>query len=189
VSVIDDVAILDMFFAREENAIEQTRQKYGKRLLSTANNILHNSEDAEECVSDTLLKAWQKIPPVRPERFGAFLMKVIRNISLNKWQTNTAVKRGRGEAQLLLDELEGCVPAASDPSREYEALLVTQSINAFLGRADKISRVAFVQRYFHGESIADISARFGVSESKVKSILFRLRKKLRVYLEKEEVAI
>jgi len=186
---MEDEAILDLFFAREESAIEQTRRKYGRRLLFTANNILHNGEDAEECVSDTLLKAWQSIPPVRPERFGAFLVKIARNASLGKWQANTAAKRGGGETQLLLDELEGCIPATSDPAREYEASLVTQSINTFLGGVDKTSRAAFVQRYFHSESIVEISTRFGVSESKVKSILFRLRKKLRVHLEKEGVAI
>jgi len=177
---MDDAAILDLFFAREEIALEHTRHKYGGRLLFTANNILHNSEDAEECVSDTLLKAWQNIPPERPERFGAFLAKVARNISLNKWQANTAAKRGGGETQLLLDELEGCIPDTSNLAQEYEALLVTQSINAFLGGVDKTSRVAFVQRYFHGESIAGMMDQFGVSMIKVKSKTFRLRKKLRV---------
>ena len=180
---------MDMYFERHESAIDETRRKYGNRLFRTSKNILYSNEDAEECVNDTLLKAWGAIPPSRPTMFGAFLAKIARNISLNKWESKKAAKRGGGETELMLGELEDCVPSTESPEGEYESAQVTESINAFLKAADKTARVAFVLRYFHGESIGDISKRFNVSESKVKSILFRIRKKLRLHLEKEGIAI
>jgi len=178
-----------MFFGRQEAAIAETRRKYGKRLFRTSRNILHNNEDAEECVSDTLMKAWEVIPPTRPAMFGAFLVKITRNLSINKWEAKSAAKRGGGEINLLLDELEECLPSEGGPEQEHEAKFVTEAINTFLNGIDKTSRVAFVLRYFHGESIRAISERFQMSESKIKSMLFRTRKKLRTHLEKEGVAI
>ena len=187
---LEDIDILDMYFKRQESALDETRLKYGKRLYKTSMNILYNKEDAEECVNDTLLKAWEAIPPSRPVMFGAFLAKIARNISINKWELRGAAKRGSGETNLFLGELEECLTSLSgQPEKEYEAQLVTEAINSFLRTIKKPSRVAFVLRYFHGESISDISKRFQMSESKVKSILFRTRKKLRAYLEKEEVVI
>ena len=187
---LEDCVILDMFFARQESAINETRLKYGKRLFATARNILHSNEDAEECVSDTLLKAWEVIPPNRPNMFGAFLVKISRNLALNRWEAKSAAKRGGGETNLLLSELENRIPSSGgEPEAEYEASLVTKAINTFLGGLERQVRVAFVLRYFHGESIRDISERFKVSESKVKSILFRVRKKLGMYLKKEGITI
>ena len=187
---LEDNQILDMYFARQEAAINETRQKYGARLYKTAVNILHNNEDAEECVSDTLMKAWEAIPPSRPTMFGAFLAKITRNVSLNKWEAKGAKKRGSGEVNLLLSELEECLASINgQPEKEYEAQLVTEAINNFLGTLSMTSRVAFVLRYFHGESINAISERFHVSESKVKSMLFRTRNKLRVHLIKEGVSV
>ena len=185
---MEDNVIIEMFFDRKEDAINEARQKYGNRLFKISKNILHSTEDAEECVNDTLLKAWDVIPPNRPTMLGAFLAKIARNLSINKWEAGRAAKRGGGEANLLLGELADCVPSQDGrPETEYEASLVTQSINEFLALSDKQTRVAFVLRYFHGESIRDISERFKVSESKTKSILFRTRKKLSMYLEKEGI--
>jgi len=181
--------ILEMFFMRQESAIAETRFKYGKRLYKTAMNILSSNEDAEECVSDTLLKAWNIIPPERPEKFGAFLAKITRNLSINKWRAKNTSKRGGGEVNLILSELEDSVPSSAGPEEEYQASLVTQAINSFLNTMDQRARVAFVLRYFHGESIRSIGERFQMSESKVKSILFRARKKLGVHLEKEGVVV
>jgi len=186
---MEDNAILDMFFARQEMAIDETRSKYGKRLFRTSMNILHSNEDAEECVSDTLLKAWNVIPPTRPELLGAFLVKIARNLSINKWEAKSAAKRGGGETNLVLSELEECLPSEGGPEQEHEAASITKAINDFLEKIDKTARVAFVLRYFHGESIKTICERFQMSESKVKSILFRTRKKLRAHLEKEGIAI
>jgi len=186
---MDDHMILDLFFARQESAIAETRRKYGQRLHRAAMNILHSPEDAEECVSDTLFKAWETIPPSRPVYFGAYLAKITRNFSINRWEAKGAAKRGGGEVDLLLDELEACIAAPGSPEEAYEAAQVTEAINAFLGTVNQTARVAFVLRYFHGESIFAISQRFRASESKVKSILFRTRKKLGVYLEKEGIQL
>lgn len=187
---MDDNAILDMYFAREEAALEETRRKYGNRLFRCAMNILLNTQDAEECVSDTLFKAWKAIPPARPEKFGAFLAKIVRNLSINKLEARGAARRGGGEARLFLGEMEECLPsAAGRPEEEFEARAVTAAIDSFLHATNKTARVAFVLRYFHGESIGAIAGRFQTSESKVKSILFRTRKKLRAHLEKEGVLI
>ena len=187
---VEDSEILDMYFERNEAAIDETKKKYGRRIFKVSQNILRINEDAEECVSDTLLKAWNVIPPGRPEMFGAFLAKIARNLSLNKLEARGAAKRGGGEKNVLLSELEECLPSPNErPEDAHEAALVTASINSFLAEMPKPARVAFVLRYFHGESISAISTRFKMSESKIKSILFRTRKKLRVHLEKEGVAI
>ena len=186
---MNDQSIIDLYFQREEAAIEETRKKYGQRLYRSAMNVLRNSQDAEECVNDTLLKAWEVIPPSSPTMFGAFLAKIARNLSINKWKAKGAARRGGGETDLMLSELEDCIPASKDssfsPEEAYEASLLTQAINDFLSSVDQEVRVAFVLRYFHGESIRNICERFNMSESKVKSMLFRARKNLSVHLEKE----
>ncbi|MCL2574022.1 MAG: sigma-70 family RNA polymerase sigma factor [Defluviitaleaceae bacterium] len=187
---MEDHMILDMFFARQESAIAETRQKYGKRLFRASKNILHSNEDAEECVNDTLMKAWDAIPPNRPAILGAFLAKIARNLSINKWEAKSAAKRGGGEVNLQLTELEECIEANDGrPEKEFEAAFVSQAINTFLADIDKTARVAFVLRYFHGESVRSISEKFKMSESKIKSILFRTRKKLKTHLEKEGVMV
>ena len=188
---MEDNKILDLFFSRSELALEAARLKFGKRLFITAKNILHSNEDAEECVNDTLMKAWEFIPPNRPELPGAYLAKIVRNIAINKYNARNAAKRGGGAVTTLIGELAECVPSldSTQPERVFERGQTSTAINAFLEKADKPARVAFVLRYFHGESILDIANRFEVSESKVKSILFRLRKKLRAHLEKEGIQV
>ena len=186
---MEDHEILDLYFLRSEYAIEETKIKYGNRLQRTAMNILHNAEDAEECVNDTLFQAWEAIPPARPESLGAYLAKITRNLALNKWEANTAQKRGGGEVPLLLSELEDCVPTTDSPEETFEATLVTEAIDRYLGTLEVATRKLFVLRYFHGESIKEISSRFKISESKTKSILFRTRKKLRAFLEKEGIKV
>ena len=186
---LEDNEILDLYFNRDESAITETRGKYGLRLYKVAINILRVNEDAEECVSDTLLKTWEAIPPSRPERFGAFIAKIARNLSINKWQSKGAARRGGGEVNLLLSELEDCIPSPGGPEAEYESARTQEAINACLATMDKATRAVFVLRYFHGESIRGVCERFGMSESKAKSILFRARKKLGAYLEKEGVTL
>ena len=187
---LEDDKILDLFFERQEKALLETERKYGRRLFYTAMNILNSSTDAEECVNDTLLKAWESIPPHRPVMFGAFLAKITRNLSINKWKAKNAARRGGGEVDLLLSELEDCIPTTnSTPEKEYESQLVTKAINNCLNSMEQTARAAFVLRYFHGESIISVCKRFDMSESKVKSLLFRARKKLKAHLEKEGVAL
>jgi len=185
---VDDNEIIDLLFQRQEHALDETKRKYGQRLFRTAMNILHSHEDAEETVSDTLLKAWQTIPPTRPTMLGAFLAKISRNLAINKWKAKSAARRGGGEAPLMLSELEGCIPSnAQAPEKVYEEEQVAAAINACLGTMDQTARMAFVLRYFHGESILSICTRFNISESNAKSLLFRARKKLKSHLEKEGV--
>jgi len=188
---LEDNKIIDMFFERKEDALNETLRKYGKRLFLSAMNILNNREDAEECVNDTLLNAWETIPPNRPEMFGAFLAKISRNLSINKLKAQNAARRGGGEVEILLGELEDCLPASrlGIPEEAYESQFVTNAINDCLCSMDQTARVAFVLRYFHGESIKDICTRFNISESNAKSLLFRARKKLKKHLEKEGVAL
>jgi len=186
---LEDQEILDLYLNRNEAAITETRAKYGLRLYKIAINILHVHEDAEECVNDALLKAWEAIPPSIPEWLGAYMAKIVRNLSINKWQARGAAKRGGGETSILLGELEDCIPDKGGPEAEYESNRVQEAINAGLATMDNTARTTFILRYFHGESIKDVCQRFNMSESKVKSILFRARKKLGAYLEKEGVAI
>jgi len=189
--MLEDNEILDLFFQRREEALDESKQKYGQRLLHSAMNILGSSQDAEECVNDALLKAWEAIPPGRPAMLGAFLAKISRNLAINKYRAKGAARRGAGEIPLMLSELEDCLPTAmiGMPEHEYESGLVTQAINSCLSSMSQAARVAFVLRYFHGESISGICQRFNMSESNVKSLLFRARKKLRTHLEKEGVAV
>lgn len=189
---MEDYEILDLFFERREEALHETQLKYGQRMSRSAINILNNSQDAEECVNDALIKAWEAIPPNRPIMFGAFLSKITRNLSINKWKAKGVIRRGGGEVDLLFSELEDCIPlikSTLEPEQEYESHLVTKAINNYLGSMDQTVRVVFVLRYFHGESIRNICERFNMSESKVKSLLFRARKKLKTHLEKEGVVL
>jgi len=182
--IVDDGKIVELFFERQELAITETKIKYGNRLFRSSLNILYNTEDAEECVNDTLLKAWEAIPPNRPTKLGAFLAKIVRNLSLNKWKSRNTQRRGSGEVSFLLDELEECLPCgnSNNPEQEYESSRIVKAINACLYGMDLQMRMAFVERYFHGDSILDISLRHRISQSKVKSLLFRARKKLRTHL-------
>lgn len=186
---MDDGTILDLFFERDEAAIEEAKRKYGKRLFMTARNILRSNEDAEECVNDALLKAWGSIPPNRPQMLGAYLSKITRNRSLNRWEERNAAKRGGGEVTLLLGELEESVPSADSIEKTQNSAETTAAINTYLAKADKTARIMFVLRYFHGESIVGISTRLKMNENKIKSTLFRLRKKLRAHLEKEGITL
>ena len=192
---LEDANILEYFFERDEAAIVETRQKYGGRLYKTALNILHSKEDAEECVSDALFKTWRAIPPAKPEHLGAYVAKITRNAALHKYEHSHAAKRGGGEVSVLLSELEASVGNPPEgarnlrPEEKFEAKQVTIAINNWLATTDKVVKAVFVLRYFHGESIADIQNRYKISESKVKSILFRARKKLNLHLQKEGVLV
>ena len=186
---MDDNKILDLFFQREENAIEVAKLKYGGRLYSTAMNILNSKEDAEECVNDTLFKVWGVIPPQRPKFLGAFLAKITRNLALNKWEARGAAKRGGTEVNLMLSELGDCIPSSGGTEVDYEGGLVIEAINGYLGSMDQNARITFVRRYFYGDSISIISQNFNMTESKIKSMLFRARKKLKTHLEKEGIVL
>jgi RNA polymerase sigma-70 factor (ECF subfamily) len=184
---MDDEMILDLYWARSESAVSETAKKYGSYCTKIAANILLNSEDAEECVNDTYQKAWESIPPQRPANLRAYLGRITRNLSLNRYKEQRTQKRGGDNIALIYSELEECIPASRNVEAEFESGLVAGAINSFLKSLDRESRIVFVRRYWYADSIHAIAARFGMSESKVKSMLFRTRKKLRTHLENEGV--
>ncbi|MCL2528464.1 MAG: sigma-70 family RNA polymerase sigma factor [Defluviitaleaceae bacterium] len=154
-----------------------------------AYNILLNNHDAEECVNDTLHKAWEAIPPKQPEYLGAYLSKITRNLSLKRWRAASAAKRGGSQADLMLSELGDIIPQTQTVESNFEYTQTVQAINTCLRQMDDTNRVVFIRRYFFGDSIQDLCQQFKASESKMKSILFRARQKLRAHLENEGVTL
>ena len=142
-------------------------------------NILSSNHDAEECVNDTLHRVWEAIPPKRPAFLGAYLSKITRNLSLKRWRAAGTIKRGSGQADLMLSELEQAIPMPRTIDDEFEYNQTVSAINTYLRGMDASARIIFIRRYFFGDSITDISRQFNASESKVKSVLFRARQKLR----------
>ena len=187
--MLSDEQIVKLYCEKNESAIAESKNKYGARLFCIAKNILGSREDAEEIVSDTLLKAWIHVPGVRPASLGAFLAKIARNLSINKWKARGAKRRGSGEAALMLDELAEVVGSNFTTEQAFDSVLAVREINRALKKMDKEMRTTFVLRYFYGESVGSICERQRASESKVKSILFRARKKLRSYLAAEGVDV
>ncbi len=182
---MDDKSIIDLYLDRSENAISETSEKYGKYCFSIAFNILSDKEDSEESVNDTYLAAWNNIPPRVPSILSTFLGKITRNISLNRWKSRRAYKRGGGEVPLALDELEECVSTGESVEETFEKKELLRSVNRFLDALPDMERNLFVCRYWYLDSIHDIALRFGFTESKVTSMLHRIRGKLRKHLEKE----
>jgi RNA polymerase sigma-70 factor (ECF subfamily) len=185
---MDDERIIDLYWRRDEYAITATCDKYGAYCRSIANNILSNNEDAEECINDTWLHAWNAIPPHKPARLPLFLGKITRELSLNRYKAQFAHKRGSGAIVLALDELDEATSSKNSPVEqliEFES--VGKAISIFLRKQPDKSTDIFIRRYYHFCSIKQISSEFSISESKAKSILFRMRKKLRTYLESEDI--
>lgn len=182
---MDDAKIIDLYWQRSEAAILETETKYGHYLFSIANRILPFREDAQECVNDTYLDAWNAMPPTRPSILSAFLGKLTRRISIDRWRSLNAEKRGGSTVTLALEELEGCIPGGTDPAAEVEARELAEAINRFLDALPRTERQIFVMRYFHLAGITEIAGKFRMSSSKVKSMLHRTRKKLRSHLAKE----
>jgi RNA polymerase sigma-70 factor (ECF subfamily) len=186
---MDDDMIINLYWERSESAIKETATKYGNYCTAIAMNILHNKEDSEECINDTYLNTWNTIPPQRPNNFMAFLGRIIRNLSFNKYKERRAKKRSGDEIEILLSELENIIPSGNNVEKDYETGSIAAIIDSFLDSIDSETRIVFVRRYWYSDSVKDIVKRFGISESKVKSILLRTRNKLKKYLEKEEANI
>lgn len=184
---MDDKDIIALYLDRNENAVKETSQKYGKYCFSIAYNILQNEADANESVNDTYLNAWNSIPPHRPDVLSSFLGKITRNLSLKRWRDMRAHKRGSGEAALVYDELSECITSDTDIHAEIEAKEIAVFIDDFLKTLPDAERRVFVCRYWYFDSISSICSQFGFSESKVKSMLFRTRNKLLKNLKKEGV--
>ncbi len=173
---MDDSSIVDLFWARNSEAIEKASQKYGGYCFSIAYNILGNHEDSEECVNDTWLRAWNAIPPQKPARLPMFLAKITRNLSLDRCRSKRAERRGGGELALVLDELSECLASESDVETEYEARELEESIRRFVRALPEREGNVFVRRYFYTESIGAIASRYHLSANHIMVILSRTRK-------------
>lgn len=186
---MEDSAIINLYWNRQENAIAQTKIKYGNYLSGISMNILHSAEDAEECVNDTYLRAWMAIPPARPNAFGPWLGRIVRNLSLDRYRRYRAAKRGQPDTELLFSELENCLPSAFTPESAVDEQYTAGLISEFLREQTPRNREIFLRRYWYGDSIADICARFHIGQSRVKSSLFRMRNSLKDCLEKGGILI
>lgn len=179
---MDDQTIIDLYWERSERAIEATAKKYGGYCHTISYNILHNREDADECVNDMYMKAWQAIPPIRPVRLAAYLAKLVRNVSLHKYEKAKAKKRGAGQVPLIVSELEHCLV-----SSDVSDLEVVELLDDFLTQLPQETRHIFMGRYFHFHSIKDIAKKYQVSESEIKMVLLRTRNDLKRALGEEGV--
>lgn len=186
---MEDAQIIDLYFARSEQAIAATSHKFGNYLYSIAHNILSSHRDSEEAVNDTYLGAWRSIPPHRPVRLSTYLGKITRRISLEKWKAMHAQKRGGGEVTLALEELGECVSGCDSPETAMEMKELTQIINTFLKTLPETEQKVFLCRYWYLAPLKTIAKQFGFSESKVKSMLSRSRKKLKTHLQKEGIPV
>ena len=182
---MDDKHIVDLYWARDEEAIRESERKYRSLCGSIALGILGNREDAEECVNDTWLAAWNSIPPHKPERLDTYLGKLTRNVALKKRRDSHRDKRGGGELPLALDELADCIPGGADPQKELEERELAALLDAFLDGLSETERRLFLRRYWLLEPVAVLAEDTGFTPSKVTSMLHRTRKKLRKHLEKE----
>lgn len=184
---MEDAEIIALFWARDEGAIRETDAAYGPKLHTLADQILRCREDAQECVSDTYMKAWEVIPPQRPVYFFAFLAKICRNFALGVLQRQAAAKRS-AQVVSLTQELEQCIPDRS-VDRRLEGEELGALLERFLDSLSRENRIIFLRRYWYTDSVRQIAERCRISESKVKTQLHRTRRKLRQYLEQEGITV
>ncbi len=182
---MEDSQIVKLYLNRNELAIKETSDKYGGYCFRIAYNILANREDADESVNDTYMKTWDCIPPHQPTVLSAFIGKITRHISLNRWRDKNRLKRGGGQVFLALDELDECIPSGSDVENNIVCKELAQAINLFLNTLSDTERDVFVCRYWAIASVHEISRKFNFTEGKTKTMLFRTREKLKDYLKKE----
>ena len=180
---MDDRQIIALFYERSEHAITELSKKYGDLCFKIAINILNDAQDAEECVNDAYLGAWNSIPPQNPDPLRAYLCRIVRNLALKKLRTNTALKRG-GQLEVSLSELENCIPDNSF-DEHLSAKELTAQLNAFLSTLHRDDRVMFLKRYWFAEPLSEIAKTFGITEHNASVRLSRIRKKLHQYLNKE----
>ena len=183
-----DLEIVALYWKRSEEAITCTMQKYGRYLLCLAFNILHIHEEAEECVNETYLSAWNQLPPDKPEKLLPYLGRISRCLALNRYNYLTAKKRSVNFT-VQLSELEDILSAPDTPQQQYERTELAAAISNFLHRQCEEDRNLFVRRYWYSDSIHDIAQRYDLRENTVKSRLLRTRQRLKAYLEKEGYAL
>ena len=186
---MEDKRIIDLYWQRDEQALTLTRHKYGAYCHAIALQILHNREDADECENDTYLRAWNAMPPDRPQGLRPYLGAITRRLSLDRWRERRSQKRGGGEVALSLEELGECVAHPDTVPEAVEAAQLSAVLSDFLRSLPAAECDLFLRRYWYFDSVAQIAKRFGYSESKVKMTLSRTRDKLRAYLEKEGICV
>ena len=184
---MDDREIIELYWARSESAITSTARKYGRYSHTIAYAILGNFEDSQECVNDTYIKVWNSIPPQRPNNLAAYIGRITRNISLDRYRAYTAEKRGAGHTENVLNELETCVLGANDGRDFDDHLALTDILNRFLESLPPQTRKVFMRRYWYFSSIKEIAKEYRMTEGKVKMLLLRARGALKKYLEKEGI--
>jgi len=184
---MEDHQIVELYWARSERAIPETADKYGRYCYTIACHILHSREDSEECVNDTYLHAWNAMPPQRPNKLSAFLGRITRNLSLNRWDKYSAEKRGAGQVFLSLDELQECIPAPDRAEQIVDDIALADILNRFLASLSAENRKIFMRRYWYFSSVKEIAEDYRFSESKVKMSLLRSRARLKLLLEKEGI--
>ena len=182
---MDDNQIIELYFARNQLAIDETDKKYRGYVWSIIINILKDHEDSEECVNDSYLRVWNSIPPNKPNSLLAFLGKIARNTSLDKYKSRKAKKRKGNDFGVLLSELEECIPSNEDVWEKLEEEILTKHINIFLDVVSQRDRNIFIRRYFYADSVLKISIMYNLRKGNIKTILFRTRAKLSLYLQKE----
>ena len=185
---MDDDKIIELYWEREENAIKETSLKYGRLCTYIARNILSNCEDSEECVNDTYLAVWNVIPDARPKRFSAFISRITRNLALKKFEYISAAKRNPATITSL-EELGDCISGVDSVESEVEKRRIENTIDRFLWEQNEERRNIFIRRYWYFDSIDNICKCTGFTQSKIKSMLYEMRKKLRKYLEREGIEV
>ena len=185
---MDDEKIIELFFNRSEQVIEEVDKKYGKTCHNISYNILHNKLDAEECVNDAYLGAWNAIPPARPNPLLTYLCKIVRNLSLKRYEFNTAIKRN-STYDVAMEELESCLSSPETVESEIALKELTHIIENFLDSLSTENRVIFLRRYWFSDTYSDIAARVGMTEKNVSVRLTRIRENLRNYLKEREVLV
>ena len=183
--MMEEKAILDLYFARDELAITETDRKYGSYCYSVANRILSSPEDSEETVSDTYWQAWKSIPPQRPSFLKLFLAKITRNLALNRLQKQSAAKRGGGDVAFVLEELAECIPGTEQIDDQLNAKELARVIRAFLDTLPERDQDIFLQRYFFFDDAETIAVRFRMKRTNINLILSRIKRKLKIYLTQE----
>ncbi len=182
---MEDSQIVNLYWERSERAIIETQRKYEKYCQAISYGILRSREESEECINDAYLRLWQTIPPQKPNNLKTFLGKIVRNLSINRYEYITAKKRGKTQFELSLQELEECIPSKEAVDKNIERTELTKVINKFLKGLSEEKKILFVRRYWYCYGIKEIAGQTGMEESKVSYDLFQIRKKLKQFLEKE----
>lgn len=185
---LDDRMIIELLTERSEAGLEELSRKYGTVCKHVAGNILNNSLDAEECVNDAILAVWNTVPPQKPDPLLAYLCRIVRNLALKKHRDNTAQKRN-GTYDVAFEEIEDCIASSDSVESMANAAELAGKLNAFLASLDKENRILFVRRYWYSDSIEGLAKHYRTTAHTVSARLFRIRKKLAIYLKKEGISV